>query len=78
MDNRSSDRSRTRQGAVLSKARLVYTGLGDKEHAFEWFDRAYAERSPWLVTLKVKPLLDSIRSDPRFGALVTKMGLSGQ
>jgi TolB-like protein/Tfp pilus assembly protein PilF len=57
---------------------LVYVGLGDRDHAFEWLERAYAERSPRLVVLKVEPMLDSIRSDPRFGALMAKMGLSDQ
>ena len=54
---------------------LVYTGLGDRDHAFEWLERAYAERSPQLVILKVEPRFDSIRSDPRFGALMARMGL---
>jgi TolB-like protein/DNA-binding winged helix-turn-helix (wHTH) protein/Tfp pilus assembly protein PilF len=55
---------------------LVYVGLGDKDRAFEWLERTYAERSPKLVYLKVEPQLDSIRTDPRFGVLMAKMGLS--
>ena len=55
---------------------LVYVGLGDKDRAFEWLERAYAERSPKLIYLKVEPQLDGIRTDPRFGVLMTKMGLS--
>jgi tetratricopeptide (TPR) repeat protein len=54
---------------------LVYVGLGDKGRAFEWLERAYAERSPELVYLKVEPQLDPLRSDPRFATLMTKMGL---
>jgi hypothetical protein len=54
---------------------LVYVGLGDKDRAFEWLERAYAERSPTLVYLKVEPQLDRLRSDPRFATLMTKMGL---
>jgi len=54
---------------------LVYVGLGDKDRAFEWLERAYAERSPKLVYLKVEPQLDPLRSDPRFATLMTKMGL---
>jgi TolB-like protein/tetratricopeptide (TPR) repeat protein len=55
---------------------LVYVGLGERDHALEWLERAYAERSPQLVVLKVEPRLDGIRSDPRFGALMAKMGFS--
>ena len=54
---------------------LVYVGLGDKDRAFEWLERAYAERSPKLVYLQVEPQLDPLRSDPRFATLMTKMGL---
>jgi len=55
---------------------LVYVGLGDKDRAFAWLERAYAERSQRLVMLKVEPLLDRLRSDSRFGALMTKMGFN--
>jgi len=54
---------------------FVYYGLGDKEKSFEWFEKAYQERSDWLVYLKVDPLWDGLRSDPRFVALMKKMGL---
>ena len=70
-------RSKERRVSPYSIA-LVYVGLGDKDHAFEWLERAYAERSPQLVVLKVEPRLDGIRSDPRFGALMAKMGFSDQ
>ena len=53
---------------------LLYVGLGDKNRAFEWLERTYAERSPKLVYLKVEPQLDPLRSDPRFGTLMAKMG----
>ncbi len=67
--------SKERRVSPYSNA-LVYVGLGDKDRAFEWLERAYAERSPKLVYLKVEPQLDGIRSDPRFGVLMAKMGLS--
>jgi len=54
---------------------LVYTGLGDADRAFEWLDRAFRERSSWLAWTKVEPRFDSLRPDPRFGALLQKMGL---
>jgi hypothetical protein len=44
----------------------VYAGLGDRDKAFEWLEKAYQERSPGLTWLKVEPMLDSIRSDCRY------------
>lgn len=54
---------------------LVYMGLGEKDEAFEWLDKAYEERSSWLVSLRVEPIFDSLRSDPRFANLVHNVGL---
>jgi tetratricopeptide (TPR) repeat protein len=53
----------------------VYIGLGDKEQTFVWLEKAYQERSNYIAYLKVFPILDPIRSDPRFGALVRRVGL---
>lgn len=54
---------------------LVHMGLGDKDQALECLDRAYDERSHWLVYAKSWPLLDDLRSDTRFAALLGKVGL---
>jgi eukaryotic-like serine/threonine-protein kinase len=54
---------------------LVYTGLGDKEKAFEWLERAYQDHSPWLIWLKVDPRFDTLHSDPRYADLLRRMGL---
>lgn len=54
---------------------LIYTGLGQKDQTFEWLERAYKKRDHWLETLKVHPMLDSLRSDPRFKAMLKKMRL---
>jgi tetratricopeptide (TPR) repeat protein len=55
---------------------LVHIGLGRTDEAFRWLDRAYEDRSDLLVYLGVDPRLDSVRSDPRFEALVRRVGLS--
>jgi TolB-like protein/Tfp pilus assembly protein PilF len=55
---------------------LVYTGLGDKDHAFEWLDKAYQERCEYLVYLPTEPIADPLRKDPRFDALLERVGLS--
>ncbi len=55
---------------------LVYIGLGDEDKAFEWLERAYQDRSSWLVWMKVEPRFDTLRPDPRFASLLERMGLS--
>jgi serine/threonine-protein kinase len=54
---------------------LIYVGIGDRDRAFEWLDKAYLDRSDLLVYLKVDPRLDPIRSDRRFGDLVARVGI---
>jgi len=54
---------------------VVYGSLGDKENAFAWLDKAYDERFGHLVYLKVQPMLDSLRSDPRFRDLMRRVKL---
>ena len=53
----------------------LYVGLGDKDQAFAWLEKAYEERSGGLIWLGVDPRLDSLRSDPRFSDLVRRIGL---
>ena len=55
---------------------LIYAGLGENDLAFEWLDRAFDERSSWLVSLNVEPMLDSLRPDARFAALLRRIGLA--
>jgi DNA-binding winged helix-turn-helix (wHTH) protein/tetratricopeptide (TPR) repeat protein len=54
----------------------IYVALGEKDHAFEWLERAYAEHDEDLCLLKVDPRLDSLRTDPRFTRLLDRVGLS--
>jgi len=53
----------------------AYLGLGDNDEAFAWFERAYEEQSNILIYIKVFPLYDPLRSDPRFQDLVRRVGL---
>ncbi|MDA2929903.1 hypothetical protein MYX84_08150, partial [Acidobacteria bacterium AH-259-O06] len=53
---------------------LIYIGLGEKDRAFEWLEKAHEERDRWLAWLKVDPVFDSLRSDPRFRVLLNKVG----
>jgi len=52
----------------------LYADLGDKDHAFEWLNTAYKEHDPFLRSLRTDLLFDSLRSDPRYAALVRKIG----
>lgn len=56
----------------------IYTGLGEKEQAFSWLERAIAERDSNLTMPGLKPdvQLDTLRSDPRFQELLQRMHLS--
>jgi tetratricopeptide (TPR) repeat protein len=58
-----------------SSVAIVYVGLGDNENAFAWLTKAYEARDFALTTLKVDPIWDPLRSDPRFAELVRKVGL---
>jgi tetratricopeptide (TPR) repeat protein len=53
----------------------LYSLLDEKDQAFEWLEKAYRERSSKLTDLKLDPDFDNLRSDPRFTALVRKIGL---
>jgi serine/threonine protein kinase/Tfp pilus assembly protein PilF len=51
----------------------VYVGLGDRHQALEWLEKAYEERARALVSVKVEPKVDPLRSDPRFQDLLRRM-----
>jgi hypothetical protein len=55
---------------------IVHAGLGENDRAFEWLERAFERHAVDLFTLKVEPMLDGLRSDPRFATLVRRVGLA--
>lgn len=55
---------------------IIYTGLGDKDRAFEYLNQAIEERAPMLHHFPSRPLFDSLRSDPRFTELLRRMNLA--
>ena len=55
---------------------LVHIGLGDCDEAFAALDRAFEGREDALVSLKVNPRFDPLRSDSRFKSLLKRIGLS--
>jgi TolB-like protein/Tfp pilus assembly protein PilF len=58
---------------------LIYVGLGEKDKAFEWLERAYEERSIGSglssTSIKLDSMYDPLRSDPRFADLLRRMNL---
>jgi adenylate cyclase len=54
---------------------MVHIGLGETDLAFEWLQKAFEARDWQMALLKVEPAFDSLRSDPRFAALVERVGL---
>jgi len=54
----------------------AYLGLSDNERALAWLQKAYSQHSVELVTLKVNPGYDPLRSDPRFQHLLRRVGLA--
>lgn len=54
----------------------AYLGLEEKDRAFEWLEKAYAQHSTAMTALKVDPVYDTIRGDPRFQDLLRRVGLA--
>ena len=53
----------------------IFACRNQTDEAFEWLDRAYAQRDPSLMSTKMDPLLKSLHNDPRFAALLKKLNL---
>ena len=66
--------AKVRNVTVYSFA-LLYTGLGDKDQAFQWLEKGYQDHAYNLLYIKVYPFLDNLRSDPRYADLVRRVGL---
>jgi len=85
---RSGDRSGAIRAlnelAMLSKQKrvpsicfaLIHAGLGENDEAITWLEEAYKERSDFLAVLKVDPLFDVLRPDPRFQELLRRIAFS--
>lgn len=55
---------------------LLYTSLGQTDEAFVWLEKAYEEHFLGMGVLKIDPMLDRLRDDPRFESLLERMGLA--
>ena len=64
-----------RQYVNSSAFAAIYLGLGEKEKALDWLDKAYGNQESACWLLKVDPIYDSVRKEPRFQAILKKIGL---
>jgi len=69
-------KTQARRGYVIpAKVALLYAALGDTDSTFAWLERGYEGRDAYMTFLKVEPLYDTVRNDPRFARLVRRVGL---
>jgi TolB-like protein/tetratricopeptide (TPR) repeat protein len=74
IDDLLARQQRGADGAEGSLA-IVYTGLGDRDRALTWLERAWTAHDSIFVRVKVDPRLDPLRGDPRFAKLLATAGL---
>ena len=53
---------------------VIYMGLNDKDNAFKWLEKGYADRDPAQCNINCGALFSSLRPDPRWHVLMRKMG----
>jgi TolB-like protein/DNA-binding winged helix-turn-helix (wHTH) protein/tetratricopeptide (TPR) repeat protein len=65
-------KDRPRAGYSLA---LVYAGLKDRNHLYEWLDKTYREHAPEILNITAEPMFDPFRADPQFRDIVRHLGL---
>jgi len=63
------------RGSSFTTFCIVHLGLRNTDQVFTWLERAYQDRRGWLTYLKVDPMLDVVKDDPRFAEFVKRMKL---
>lgn len=63
----------TREYVTPYDMAILCAGLGERDQAFEYLDKAHEEHSPRLPYLRVEPIWDLLRDDPRFQDLLRRM-----
>ena len=71
----NKEKTAARPGLSPHLVAEIYSALRWKDEAFAWLNKAYDDRDPQIVSLKVNPTLDPLRSDQRFIELVRRVGL---
>ena len=66
----------TERGAVPYRCFIyLYGEMGERDQAFEWMEKAYEAHDSGLFFLRVTPLPDLLRSDPRFDGILRRIGI---
>jgi serine/threonine protein kinase/Tfp pilus assembly protein PilF len=63
-------------GNLCRALALVYAGLGEIDAGLSWLERAFEKGADALTTMKIDPKLDPLRGNPRFAALLERIGLA--
>ena len=58
---------------LIAEIATIYIGLDNKDESFVWLEKAFVDRQAQLVYIQADPVLDPLRSDPRFQILVRRM-----
>ena len=67
---------RASKGGSPIAVAIAYAGVGDRDAALTWLERAVRQKDPWLYAMSINaPLFDGIRSDPRFAEVPKRVGL---
>lgn len=66
-------KERSKEEYISVYIALIYVGLGEKDQALKWLEKAYNEHDVSLVWLKMSPMFDTLRDDPRFQDLLRRM-----
>ena len=69
------ERQRTRYVSPVALA-MIQVALGDMDASFDLLEKAYQDRRGWLAYLRIEPILDPLRTDPRFQRLLHRMRLT--
>ncbi len=69
-------RAMRREPVAAAYVAGAYASVGDRDQAIAWLERAYAEHPSELISLKIEPIWDPLRTDPRFQRLLERVGLA--
>ena len=64
-----------RHEALGGDVAAVYAGMGEKDQAFAWLEKGFQDRSGLLARIRWEVPFESLHSDPRYAALLRRMGL---
>lgn len=74
---KQSQKTDPREKKIPAQERaIIYIGLGDRDKAFSWLEKAHAERFPSIISLTTEPIFDDLRADPRFADLARRINLT--